>query len=116
MKIGTRLTVGFLLKLLLMVAMAPYLVITSQKALEQSIGNNTVLVAEEMLDRMNQYIYNKTELLQIHSKHDLLQETLKASNREFQSIPDIEEYLSRKDTEWTSTPPDPRPLREECHG
>ncbi len=105
MKIGTRLSIGFLLMLLLMVAMALYLVVMSQKALEQSIGSNTVLVTEEMLDRMNQYIYNKTELLQIHSKHDLLQETLEASNREFQSIPDIEEYLSRRDKEWVSAPP-----------
>jgi signal transduction histidine kinase len=89
-----------------MIAMALYLVIMSQKALEQSIGSNTVFVAEEMLDRMNQYIYHKVELLQIHSKHDLLQQTLKESNGQFQEIPDIDEYLSRREKEWVSTPQD----------
>jgi signal transduction histidine kinase len=106
MKIGTRLTIGFLLNLLLMIAMALYLANISQKSLEASVGGNTVFITEQMLDRMNQYIYHKVELLQLHAKHELLQETLKESNGQFQGIPNIDEYLSRREKEWVSTPRD----------
>ena len=104
--IGTKLIVGFMLIVLLMVALAVYSVSVSQKSLQQSVGKSSIFLAEEMLKRMNRDVYLKIEELQTHSKHLVLQKTLYESNREFERIDSIEKYINQKDREWVSAPKD----------
>jgi signal transduction histidine kinase len=104
-KIGTRLALGFLLMLLLMVSMAVLLVAMNQKAMEDSIGGNTAFLTRELFQRMNQYIYDKLELLQVYSRKNILRDMVSESNREMEGIPDLEGYLRRMDERWVATPP-----------
>lgn len=62
-KIGTKLTVGFMLVVLLLVTLAVYSVIVSQKSLRESVGKSSIFLVDEMLRRINQNIYLKIEEL-----------------------------------------------------
>ena len=101
-RIGTKLIAGFMLLVLMIVAMAIYSINISQKFLRQSVVKSSISLAEETLKRINQDIYHKIEALQTHSGHLLLQETLSESNSEFEKIDDIEVYINQKEKEWVS--------------
>ena len=105
-RIETKLIVGFMFLVLMMVALAFYSVSVSQKFLWQSVAKSSIFLAEEILKRINQDIYNKIEALQTHSKHLLLQETLSESNSEFEKIDGIEVYINQKEKEWVSASKD----------
>jgi len=104
--IGTKLTAGFMLVLLVLVALAYYSVSISQKSLKESVGNSSMFLAEEILNRIEQNIYLKIEELQKYSKICLLQKTVLESNREFEKLGSTEEHINRKDREWISASKD----------
>lgn len=105
-KIGTKLTTGFMLVLLMLVALSLYSFNVNQKSLQKSVGNSSVFLAEEILNRIEQNIYLKVEVLQTHSKHILLQKTVLESNKEFEKLDSIKEYINEKEREWISAPTD----------
>ncbi len=105
-RIGTKLIAGFMLFVLMIAAMAFYSINISQKFLRQSVVKSSISLAEEILKRIDQDIYNKIEALQIYSKHLLLQETLSESNIEFEKIDGIEVYINQKEKEWVSASKD----------
>ena len=101
-RIGTKITCGFLLVVLVMFALAVYLVSESQKWMQQSVGNSSIFLAQEMLKRINHGVYLKIEELQTESKNALLQKTLLRSNREFEKLDDLEKYIDQSDRNWVS--------------
>ena len=101
-RIGTKLFAGFMLLVLMIVALSFYSINISQEFLRQSVGKSSIFLAEEILKRIYQDIYYKIEALQTHSKHLLLQETLSESNSEFEKIDGIEVYINQKEKEWVS--------------
>ncbi len=103
-KIGTKLTAGFILVVLLMAAMALYSVSTSRRSLQESIGNSSMFLADEMLRKIDENIYLKINELQKYTKDSLLQKTVLESNKEFDRIDRIEEYINQRDREWISAP------------
>jgi len=105
-KIGTKLTVGFMLLLSVVVALASYAVSITQKSLKESVGNSSIFLAEEILNRIEQNIYLKVEELQKYAKGYLLEKTLLESNREFEKLTSIEEYINRKSREWIAASKD----------
>jgi len=103
MKIGHKLTLGFLVVALL-VGVVGYLAINaSQKALQESIGESSVSLAVGVLDEIDRGIYNKIERFQSFQDPSL-QETIAKSNQEFEKLDDIQSYINEKDKEWTSAP------------
>ncbi|MDI6769234.1 MAG: GAF domain-containing protein [Anaerolineales bacterium] len=106
MSIGAKITAGFVLAALLMLALALYSVSVSRQSLLESVGTSSVFLTEEMLKRMDMDIYGKIESLQIYSGDLSLKSSLLASNREFESLDSIEGYVSQKDSEWVSAPKD----------
>ncbi len=105
-KINTRLIAGFLMVILLMIILAFYSLNVTQQSLQESVGKSSVLLAEEMLKRIDQGIHFKINALQRHSKHLLLQRTLSESNRKFEKLDSIDEYMKQRDREWVSVPKD----------
>ncbi len=103
-KIGTKLTTGFMLVVLLMITLALYSVSTSRRSLQESIGNSSMFLAEEMLGRIDENIYLKINELQKYTKDSLLQKTVLESNKEFDRTDRIEEYINQRDREWISAP------------
>jgi len=104
--IGKKLLVGFIAVVLLMVVLAVYLTDVSQHSLQQAVGTHSILLAEEMLERINHDIYIKAEELQSHLKDELLQKTIRHSNRDFENLDNIQAYVDQKDQEWRQAPKD----------
>lgn len=105
-KIGTKLIGSFVLFVLLIAAVALYSVVVGEKSLQESIGTSSVFLAEEMLRRIDESVYLKIEGLQRYLKRRYLQETIIKSNREFEKLENIGEYIESKDREWVSAPKD----------
>lgn len=89
--IGTKLIASFMIVVLLMVALALYLVNRSQKSLQESVSKSSIFLADEMLKRMDHGIYLKIERLQALSQGALLQRTVLESNQGFEKLDNIQE-------------------------
>ncbi|MBT3255345.1 MAG: hypothetical protein HN366_02640 [Deltaproteobacteria bacterium] len=103
-KIGAKLLLGFVSVVLLMTALALYSVHISEKSLEKSVGRSSIFLAEEMLKTINRDIYRKIEALRIHTTHFMFQKILMASNRKFEQLNDVNEWIDRKEKAWVSVP------------
>ncbi len=101
-----KLVFGFLLFIILLSSLSLYSVRVSQRSLQASVGNSSVFLAEEMLTRIDQEINLDIEHLQSYSGHFALQETVVASNQEFEQMMDIQDYLNMRNQDWNSVPKD----------
>ncbi|MBW1753763.1 MAG: hypothetical protein JRJ46_11850, partial [Deltaproteobacteria bacterium] len=54
---GKKLLAGFIVVVMLMVLLAVYLTEVSQRSLQQTVCTHSILMAEEMLERINHDIY-----------------------------------------------------------
>ena len=104
MKIGVKLLVGLVSVVLLMTALALYSARISEKSLEESVGRSSVFLAEEMLKTINRDIYLKIEALRIHTTHFLFQKILMESNRQFEGLDKVQEWIDGKEKAWVSAP------------
>ena len=96
-KIGVKLLAGFVPVVLLMTAMALYSVHTGEKSLENSVGKTSIFLAEEMLKTINRDIYLKAEALRVHTSHFLFQKILMESNRQFEGLGNVSEWIDGKE-------------------
>ena len=105
MKIRTRLILGFLTVSLLVGLVGLSSVYISQQYLEKTIGENSILLAEETLNKIDRSIYARIEQLQLCNYNDQqLHDALIKSNKEFEELIDIQSYIDEKDKEWINTP------------
>ena len=107
--IGTKVTAGFVLVVLLMTALALFSVNASQAALQDAVGKSSVLLAQEMVTRIYREIHGKIEQLEFYSQNPLLQETVLTSNQELEGLANLQDHIGQKDTEWVSAPADDLP-------
>ena len=106
MKIGQKLILIFLLISTLVWIFGLISVNMSQKSLERYIGESSVSFAVEVLDKIDRHIYGRIEEFQSYCSDKLLQESISASNQEFEKLDDIEAYITKQDQEWVSAPKD----------
>ncbi len=99
-RLGTKLIAGFLLLVLMIMALAFYATYASQKSLQDSIGQNSVFVANEMLVNMNMAIYYWIDRLELRAMDQAIQKTVSASNRDFDTMISVSSYMDRMDKEW----------------
>lgn len=104
--ISAKLIISFGIISVLLAALALYSAIVSQKTLEEFVGRNSLILAQEMLTRIDQSIYYRIEELQKYVNRGNLQKTLLESNADFEKLDNIEEYIKQKDQEWTAVPQD----------
>lgn len=103
MRISHKLILGFTVVALL-VGVAGYIsVYVSQKALQQSIGKNSVALAAQVMSSIDRNIHSKIERLQSFADPSL-QKALIKSNQEFEQLDNIQNYINEKEREWTSVP------------
>ncbi|MFH1718551.1 MAG: HAMP domain-containing protein, partial [Planctomycetota bacterium] len=105
MKIRQKLVLGFAGTASLVGIVGLICLNASQKALHESIAESSVALATETIDKIDRQIHNAIEELQIYSTDSTLQKALVAWNRQFEELGDIQDYIDRKEAEWTSTPP-----------
>ena len=99
-KLGMKLIGGFLLLLLMIVAVALYSSAVGQKSLQDSIGQSSVFVANEMLVNMNMAIYDWIDRLEQRGGTQFVESMVKASNKEFDGMSSPPVYMDRMESEW----------------
>jgi signal transduction histidine kinase len=104
MRIGPKLVLGFAGVALLTGAVGFVSVNISKNALQKSIGENSVSLATDVLDKIDTGIYRRIEELQICSVDTEVIEAAKESNIKFERLEDIDDYIEEKEAEWTSVP------------
>ena len=108
---------GFLAVSLLVGVIGYICVNTSQKALQKAIGESSVSLAVEVLSAIDRGIYNRIEEFQAYTEDLESQKIVIESNEEFEGLGDIQDYINKKDAEWTSAPLEEiSPFMEELMG
>ncbi len=104
--IGIRIIVIsiFLLITSLFIVQAMYSVTVGQDFIQQSVGQSSLLLAEDMAKFIESGVYIKINDLTDYSKTDIVQKALLESNREFGKFEDIQGYIDLQESTWTSTP------------
>ncbi len=101
MRIGQKLTWGFAGIASLVVIVGSVCVYTSQIELEKAIGKNSVMLAQETLDKIDRNIYNQIERwISYAYANPRLHETVAKSNQEFENLSDRQEYINKIDRDW----------------
>ncbi|MHC5059788.1 MAG: ATP-binding protein [Planctomycetota bacterium] len=104
MKISRKLILAFT-SIALLSALAGYVSIkSSQKALQESIGRESTAFAAKILKQIERQIYGRVEQLQTYALDRAFQKQLAESNRRFDEMENVSEYIGKTDSEWTSAP------------
>ncbi|MCK4829774.1 cache domain-containing protein, partial [bacterium] len=105
MRIGQKLTWGFVSIASLVIIVGYVCIYTSQEALQKSIGDNSVMLAQETLDKIDRDIYNQIERWKSYCATNVrLKEITLFSNQEFEKMDNIQGYINEKDQECISVP------------
>jgi len=101
MRIGQKLTWGFVGIASLVVIVGSVCVYTSQIELQKAIGKNSVMLAQETLDKIDRDIYDQIERwISYAYANPRLHETVAKSNQEFENLSDRQEYINKIDRDW----------------
>ncbi|MGA2070396.1 MAG: ATP-binding protein [Sedimentisphaerales bacterium] len=102
MKIGHKLTLGFVGLTMLMAGLGYFALRTSQTTLEDAIGKNSSDVAEQILDKISRNIHSRVEEIQALAADELAQKYLPLSNAQFENMSDPNGYIAQIDRDWTN--------------
>ena len=104
MKLVHKLLLGFLGIIVLTWVIGFFSIIYSEKALQEVIGENSVMLVQESIDKIDRAIYSRIEEVSAYSKDTVLQRLILQSNQEFDVIENPQEYITEKDEEWKAAP------------
>ncbi|MDP3296498.1 MAG: diguanylate cyclase [Thermodesulfovibrionia bacterium] len=90
--------------ILLIWAVGYFAVNSSQKALQKSIIDNSVLLSNKIMDEIDRDIYNRIEIFREYGRDLILQKAVLESNKEFAGLDNIQGFIDWQDREWTSVP------------
>ena len=85
-------------------AVAMYSITASQDFIQQSVGQSSVLLAEDTAKSIEFRVSIKIDKLIDFSKTEVVQKALLASNLEFGELEDIQGYITQQEDEWRSVP------------
>ena len=106
MKIGHKLVLGSLTLSLLVCAVGFYAVAVSRRVLLKSIEDTSSGLAAELMQAVDRSVYDRAKYWRIYATREILQQTVKASNEQFEELPDIRTYVDQKDSQWRAAPED----------
>ncbi len=102
MKIGHKLTLGFI-GLTLLTAVFGYVCLrTSQTALEESLGKSDSDMSEQLMNTINRNIVRRIEEVQIEADDELAKECIARSNAQFENMADVNDYIAKIDRDWAN--------------
>ncbi|MGA2974801.1 MAG: methyl-accepting chemotaxis protein [Spirochaetia bacterium] len=101
--LGMKLISGFLLLLLMIIAVAFYSSFASQKSLQDAIGQSSVFVANEMLVNMNMAVFDWIDRFEVRSLDPFIQQAVEVSNRQFSAMGSPDVYMDRMEAEWRAS-------------
>lgn len=104
MNINQKLGLGFTAIILSAVVFAYYGIDQSQRMLQKATGDTSVLLAAEILDKIDRHIYNRIEAVRQIFSDAGIQKALVDVNEG--QPDDIDKYIAEKDAEWVAWPED----------
>lgn len=104
MRIGHKLTLGFLAVASLIWAVGYLSINASQKELQDTIGNSSVASAAKILQQIEGAVHNTITFFQREANSRSARNFLAKSNQEFEKIPDIQAYINERNRRLTATP------------
>jgi len=84
--------------------MAIYSVTAGQDSIQQSVGQSSALLAQDMARFVEFGITVKIDDLIDYSQTNLVQNALLTSNQEFDELEDMQGYITQQDVDWRSVP------------
>jgi len=84
--------------------MAMYSITAGQDFIQQSVGQSSLLLAQDMAKFIEFVVSIKINDLIDFSKTELVQKTLLESNQEFDNLSDIQGYIDQQEDAWVSNP------------
>jgi len=103
-KLAHKLIVGVLLLMSLIWGVGLYAVAASRRALEDSIEQSSAVLAAAVMNEVDRAVHTAIDDWLIYSAGPLVRGTVKASNEEFEKLPDVRAYIDRHDADWRSAP------------
>jgi len=100
MKIGIKLILGFLVVALLIAVVGYISVSKSQAALREVKGEDAINLAASTILEIDKIIYIRVEELQIYANDLYLAREAINSNKQFDSIVDVQSYIDSIDKDW----------------
>ncbi|MFH1768109.1 MAG: PAS domain S-box protein [Candidatus Omnitrophota bacterium] len=100
MKIGYKLTAGFLVVLTFVLVSGCFAVLTGRKILQDTIGKDSMIMAENIIDKIDRDINDRIREYQIYSADLVLRQAILESNEEFNKLESISDYINEKEREW----------------
>jgi len=106
MKIQRKLTLGFA-SIAVLIGVVGYICVDAgQKALRRSIAQDSLILAQETLDKIDRTIHARVEQAETYARHLAFEELLLNSNSEFDKLDDPQADITQRDNEWISAPRD----------
>jgi two-component system, LuxR family, sensor kinase FixL len=102
MKIGHKLSLGFVGLTLLIAATGYFSLQTSQATLEKAIGKNSADFAEQVVGNINKRIQRRIEDIQALATNNMFRNLTTQSNALFEKMPNPAGYIEQIDNEWNS--------------
>ncbi len=97
-----KLASAYLVLMLLLVLMSYYALQVQKRVYVDEIGKSSVLLAEELIKRMDHRIFDLSTQLQIYTDSSIFQEVLSVSNIRYYQVQNVKRHLEEKDLEWRS--------------
>jgi len=104
LRIRTAVILIFLLTTGLFMVMAIYSVTAGQDSIQQSVGQSSQLLAQDMAKFIEFVVSIKIDDLFDYSKTDIVQKAVLKSNQEFAEFEDIQGYITQQEDDWLSVP------------
>ena len=82
------------------IGVGAYFLFVTERALQNAVGQTSVFLAEDLMERIDKDIFDKVEQIQLYTKDNALQVALQESNSSFAELADASEYIATKDQEW----------------
>jgi len=106
MKIVAKLTIAFLCVALIVLFVGYFSAGRSQDILQKNIENNSAVIAQNILNKIDRRIFTLINMLQDYTYDSAMQNAVTQSNQEFSSLENIDEYIHQNDTEWVFSSPE----------
>ena len=106
MKIRTKLIAIAIGVIVLIAAMGTISILVTRNSLETTIGHSSTLTAKNIIKNIDKDINSKIEQVKFFSSSPLLQKAMINSNKDVGNIPNIQEYIKKREKAWSSVPKD----------
>ncbi|MFH1479106.1 MAG: ATP-binding protein [Candidatus Omnitrophota bacterium] len=100
MRIVAKLTIAFLGVAFLVFIIGYISTAMVQKALKSNIGETSIIISSEALDKVDQAIYRMAQLTKLYAHSLTHYRVFSGSNKEFESMENIQAYIEKVEKEW----------------